>query len=140
MNIGDAVRVVAATPEFYNTVSFSGPDPLMLGRQGRIVDFVMNDQFEPGWRVELTNGGTKFFYEAELEAIEKIDGPPVEKAERIPPPSWYDDLAELKSKLFNVQVLGKEFHEEFSDKDGNVWYEDENHVEDKIQRLTRGEE
>lgn len=137
MDVGDAVRVISAPAEFYQNVSLNGQDPMMLGRQGRIISMAMNTAFEPGWRVELTNGGTKFFYEAELEVIEKIDGPPVSKT-HVTPPNWYEDLEELEDKLFNVRVLGKELNDEFSDKDGKLWYDSEEQVEDKINKLRRG--
>lgn len=134
MEVGTAVRIIAAPPGFYKSVSIGGPDPMMLGRQGRVKAFAMNDKFEPGWQVDLTNGGEQFFYEEELEVIEQIEGLPSPQVQKKDAPPWYDDLEELKSMLFQVQVIGKDFYDIFGD-----WYSDEGQVEDRIERLSRGE-
>lgn len=141
MDIGQAVRIIKASPEFYAQVTFNGPDPFELGCQGVVQSFAMNDYIEPGWMVKLHTGKTSFFYEEELESIERVEGPEKPRARRIPEPWWYNDITELRSRLFNVQVLGHEFSDEFIDDEGHgPWFHNEEHVEDKIERLERGEE
>lgn len=134
MDVGDAVRIIQASSEFYSTVSMRC-DPLMLGRQGRVVSYAMSDSYEPGWKVNLTNGGEHFFYEEELEVIEEIDGPRQEATPNdAPRPAWCDEYKTLGDKLFEVE-MGAEFERVFLG-----WFKDEEAVCEHMDNLLRGEE
>ena len=150
MDVGQAVRVINGPVEWYDRVTFNSVDPMLIGCQGRIVSYAMNDYMEEGWKVRLTDGRMQFFYEVELERLEEIEGPSAvtltnevegtrtritqEEIDALPRPEWWEDADAIRFMLFQVDVEGKSFFELFF-----PFFISEDQVNEHLKNLTRGE-
>jgi len=147
MDVGQAVRVINGPAEWYARVTFNSVDPMLIGCQGRVVSYAMNDYMEEGWKVRLTDGRVQFFYEAELEPLEAIEGPPTvtltnkedgtrvritrEEIDALPRPEWWGDAEAIRLMLFQVHVEGKSFFTLFF-----PFFFSEDQVEEYLKKLT----